>query len=174
MQRRTLLLMIGTALALPARALYDPKPITVLAEAPGTWEGSLVYRDYQKPDKMVTLKTMMVVSLAAPDELVLYYVFDDGPGKTVYSYEQMKFDMAANQIIWDSGTTKPNHSEYKITSSAIQDGKSTVTFERNSDTRTDKYSLVLTKTTWSLTKFESSLGNPEILRSKYEFKKREA
>lgn len=173
MQRRIFLLTVGAFAALPARALYDPKPIAVLEAATGTWEGTLTYRDYQKPDRMVTLKAWMTVSLTAPDELALYYLFDDGPGKTVYSYERMKFDLAANQLVWNAGTSKPNRSEYKITSSTIQDGKSALAFEKSDDKRTDRYVLEVTRKNWVLAKHEVSAGAPESLRSRYEFTRRE-
>ena len=155
MQRRTLLLTLGSFAVHPASALYDPKPIAFLEAATGTWAGTLTYRDYQKPDRMVTLKTVMTSSLAAPDELALYYVFEDGPGKTVYSYERMKFDLAGSQIIWNSGTSKPSRVEYKITSSTVQDGRSTLTFEKIQDTRTDEYSFEVTKKNWLLGKVRS-------------------
>jgi hypothetical protein len=174
MQKRTLLLTLGAFAVRPASALYDPKPIAFLETTTGTWAGTLTYRDYQKPDRMVTLKTAMTSSLAAPDELALYYVFDDGPGKTVYSYERMKFDFAGSRIIWNSGTSKPSRTEYKITFSSIQQDMSALTFEKIQDTRTDKYSFEITKKNWLLAKYEASAGTEDVLRSKYEFAKREA
>jgi len=33
----------------------------------------------------------------------LNYEFDDGPAKTVYSYEQMTFDFAGNRVVWVAG-----------------------------------------------------------------------
>ena len=174
MQKRTLLLSFGAFVLRPANALYDPKPIALLEMTTGSWEGSLTYRDYQKPDRMVALKTAVTVSLVAPDELALYYVFDDGPGKIVYSYERMKFDLVANQLIWNSGTSKPSLNEYKITSSRTEKAKSTLTFEKSADAGTDRYSFEIDKKTWVLTKYEIAPGVKESLRSKYEFSKREA
>jgi hypothetical protein len=174
MHKRSFLFTLGIIAARPALALYDPKPIALLKLAAGTWVGSLTYRDYQAPDKMVTLKTVMTVSLAAPDELVLYYVFDDGPGKTVYSYERMKFDLAANQLTWHSGSAKPKLTQYKITSATILEAKNSLIFEKSTDTKTDRYMLDVTKSNWSLVKYEIPTGGVESLRSKYEFVKREA
>ena len=171
MQKRSFLFALGTLALRPAHALYDPQPIAHLAGAPGAWEGSLTYRDYQKPDRMVTLKAAMTVSLAAPDELALYYVFDDGPGKTVYSYERMKFDLGARQLLWISGTGQPKRTEYVITSATAQDGKSAVAFEKTDGTRTDSYLFGLTGKHWSLTKHESLAGAAASLRSRYEFVK---
>ena len=39
-----------------AWALYDPKPHALLIPAVGSWRGSLVYADYQSPDRLVTAK----------------------------------------------------------------------------------------------------------------------
>jgi hypothetical protein len=172
MQKRTFLLTLGALAVRPASALYDPKPIAFLEAGTGTWVGTLTYRDYQKPDRMVTLKTVMTCSLIAPDELALYYVFDDGPGKTVYSYERMLFDFAANRIVWNSGSSKPSRVEYKIT--AMHQSRGTLTFEKTQENRNDKYSLEITKKSWLLTKYEASAGAEDLLRSKYEFAKREA
>lgn len=174
MHKRTFLATLGAFAASPASALYDPKPMAFLEAGTGIWSGTLTYRDYQKPDRMVTLKTAMTSSLVAPDELALYYVFDDGPGKTVYSYERMRFDLPGRQIIWNSGIAKPSRVDYRITSSSEQEGRSTLAFEAPQDGRTDKYSLEITKKNWLLTKHEASAGSEDILRSKYEFSKREA
>lgn len=174
MLRRTALLTLGAMAMSPAHALYDPKPIALLELATGTWLGSLTYRDYQRSDKMVTLDTQMTVSLVAPDELSLYYVFDDGPAKTVYSYERMKLDLGANQLVWQSGTSKPGRTEYAITSSMVADGKSQITFEKITDAYRDKYDLEISKSNWLLTKHERNPAGAEILRSKYIFKKRES
>lgn len=174
MQRRLLLLASGALAARPVRALYDPKPIALLESALGAWVGTLTYRDYQKPDRMVTLKTGMTSSLVAPDELALYYVFDDGPGKTVYSYERMKFDLAGQQVVWNSGVSRPKTAEYKITSSSLQDGRASIAFEQRQDASTDQCVFELTQRSWGLSKYEVSGDGARLLRSKYELVKREA
>jgi hypothetical protein len=171
MHRRALLLSSAAIGVRPAHALYDPKPIAVLELATGTWVGSLTYRDYQKPDRLVTLKTVMIVSLATPDELTLYYVFDDGPSKTVYSYEKMKFELTSNQVVWNSGTDKPTRSDFKITSSTVSNGKCSVAFEKRAESKIDRYLLEISKATWTLAKHELDAGGVEILRSRYEFVK---
>ncbi|UXH76042.1 hypothetical protein [Roseateles amylovorans] len=173
MQRRLLLLTLGLFAARPASALYDPKPLAFLESALGHWAGTLTYRDYQKPDRMVTLKTVMTASLAAPDELALYYVFDDGPGKTVYSYERMKFDLAGHQMIWNTGISKPNRVEYKISARPAQDGGTALDFEKAEDGQTDQYAWEVTPRSWRLTKYEVSGSAEKRLRSKYELAKRE-
>ncbi|ALV07793.1 hypothetical protein DES44_1125 [Roseateles depolymerans] len=180
MQRRLLLLGLGAFATRAAHALYDPKPLALIEPALGSWIGTLTYRDYQKPERMVTLSTSMTASLTAPDELALHYVFDDGPGKTVYSYERMRFDLAGQQVIWQFGISKSKLETYKITASAVQDGRSTVAFEQRQEADTDHYLFELSKRSWTLTKHEVSGGAgsdgpaARVLRSKYEFSRREA
>jgi hypothetical protein len=54
-----------------ASALYNPAPDPSLAAVQGEWVGTLTYRDYSQPDKMVTLPTRVFIALGAPSELVL-------------------------------------------------------------------------------------------------------
>lgn len=168
---RAMLLVMGLMASSHALALYDPKPSELISPAVGTWIGTLTYRDYKNPDKMVTLPARMVVTLASPNELALYYVFDDGPGKTVYSYERMTFEFDPNKLQWISGTAKPTKSEYRITSAKRDDGKTNIAFERSVEARIDRFAFDLTERGWSLTKTEVQASGAESIRSKYEFKR---
>lgn len=109
-------LLLAALLLLPctASALYDPAPADALAAAEGVWTGTLTYRDYSDPDREVTLPTRLFVTLGAPDELVLHYIYDDGPGKTVHSYERMRFDTAAGTLLWRSGPGADDATEYRL------------------------------------------------------------
>jgi hypothetical protein len=169
MRRRTLLLSLGALATRPALALYDPEPSALLANAAGSWKGSLTYRDYQNPDRMVTLPARVVVSMTAPDELVLYYVFDDGPGKTVYSYERMAFDFSKGELIWNSGSAKPSADAWRITSATTLDRTSKIAFDRASESGMDRYSLEFAPRSWMMSKSEIKAGGIEALRSRYEF-----
>ena len=145
----------------------------VLAAAPdpegGTWRGTLTYADYHSPGKLVTLPTRLVVTLAGPDELSLYYVFDDGPGKIVYSYERMALDPARTELTWISGVTKPNTNKYRITSANANNDGAKIDFERPVDSGTDTYTLEISARTWQLAKREARAGKQDLQRSKYEF-----
>ena len=174
MHRRSLLLTLGAAVARPSFALYDPMPAPGLAAVIGSWTGTLVYADYQKPDRRVTLRTKMVATLAAPDELALYYVFDDGPGKTVYSYERMAFDGATRQLVWISGTAKPSRSQYRVTSSEANEAGTKIQFERAVEGGVDKYTLDVKPRTWLLSKVEVRSGKDDLERSRYEFTRTES
>ena len=168
---RTLVLALAFFAAAPASALYDPKPNALLEPAIGRWTGTLTYRDYQNPDRMVTLNTMMSATLAGPNQLNLYYVFDDGPGKTVYSYESMQFDLDTKQLVWISGADKPERSTYAITASSLVDGKGTVAFENKSEHGINRYRLELSASQRLLEKNEVDASGESRLRNRYQFKR---
>lgn len=171
MHKRNFLLAIGAFAAKPAWALYDPKPNALLAPAIGSWRGTLTYADYQKPGQLVTLEAKLAVSLSGPDELALYYAFDDGPGKIVYSYERMLFDFSKNEMAWLSGTSKPETIQYKVTSAKLIDANSVFQFERTVEAGVDKYDFAIKARSWALTKRELRAGKADLQRSKYEFTK---
>ena len=127
--RRAIAILVAACVCSSAHALYDPKPDPALAATQGAWTGSLRYRDYQHPDRMVTLPTRLFVALSAPDALVLHYVFDDGPGKTVYSYENMRFDFAKGELAWVSGDEDRSETTYRIVSSERTPGVARIVFE---------------------------------------------
>ncbi len=86
--------------AWPVAAQYPPSPDATLAAVQGAWRGTLTYRDDARPDRNVVLATRLHAALVAPTELALHDVFDDGPGKTVHSYERMAFDFAGGTVTW--------------------------------------------------------------------------
>ncbi len=102
--------------ATSAQALYDPAPQPALAAMEGQWVGTLKYRDYQHPDRFETLPTKVSVALSAPDTLVLHYIYDDGPNKTVHSFEQMQFDLDKQRLEWRYGLKKDDVSTYQVIS----------------------------------------------------------
>lgn len=171
MRKRSLLLSLGFLCGKPAFALYDPKPSDLLAPAIGSWRGTLTYADYQSPGKLVTLPARLVVTLVGPEELSLYYVFDDGPGKIVYSYERMALDTSRSELTWISGVTKPNTSKYRIASANAHGDGAKIDFERTVDSGLDTYTLEVTARILSLTKREARTGQQDLQRSKYEFMK---
>ncbi len=103
--KAALLVLAGLCLGVSrAGALYDPKPMPALAACEGAWVGTLEYKDYSQPDRRVTLPTRLSATLAASNALALHYVFDDGPGKVVHSYERLEINLDARSVTW-SGTT---------------------------------------------------------------------
>jgi hypothetical protein len=169
MNKRTFLLALGALAARPAFALYDGKPDVLLADMAGAWEGTLTYRDYQPPGAMVTLPTRMTVALTAPHELALYYVFDDGPGKTVYSYERMAFDFPRSELVWVSGVDQPERSVYQVTAAATTAGRTAIAFKDESGKGMHRFSLDVTRQSWRMMKFEQDAAGSEFVRNTFEF-----
>ena len=174
MHRRTFLFSLAALATQPALALYDPKRNSLLERAAGAWKGTLTYRDYQNPDKMVVLPMRLAVSMTSPDELALYYVFDDGPGKIVYSYERMLFNVPKAELVWLSGSTKPRSNTYRITAATTADRISKVSFEKAGDSGLDCYSFEISQRAWTLSKVEVKSSGEETLRSRYELTKSDA
>ncbi len=170
--------------SLPALALYDLKPDPMFAAIQGEWRGTLAYRDYRepansaasasaagavKPDNMVTLATTLFVALAAPNALTLHYVFDDGPGKTVYSYERMSFDLEKNQLSWGSGAADKPATLYRITANVMEQNRRKLLFERAEGDGIHRYSLLINATSFSLEKNEFDAKGAARLRNRYQF-----
>ena len=108
--------------ATSAHALYDPAARPELADAEGRWVGQLTYRDYSDDRREVTLPVVANVALAAPDELVFHAIYDDGPKKTVHSYERLKFDTGAKALTWTHGLGADETSRYVIDATSLQAG----------------------------------------------------
>jgi hypothetical protein len=170
MQRRSLLLTLGgVLLARPAMALYDARPDPLLAQAAGAWKGTLSYRDYQPPHDMVTLQTRLAIAPTAPRQLALYYMFDDGPGKTVYSYEQMTFDFEAKTIAWNTGGNPPQRDNHAITRVETVGATTHIAFARTHEGKPQRHELALSPVAWSLVAYEPGADGVELLRSRYDF-----
>jgi hypothetical protein len=169
MKRRTAIAILATMCAGSVFALYDPKPDEVLSAVQGEWKGSLTYRDYGKADRLVTLPTRLFVALSAPNELVFHYAFDDGPSKTVFSYERMNFDFNNNQLSWSSGTAEKSLSTFQITSNISEGGTRRLTFEGRNGEKTDRYTMVLSPRELRLAKDEVGVNGTPLFRNKYDF-----
>ena len=167
MHKRTFLFSLAAMVTRPALVLYDSKPNGLLESATGSWKGTLTYRDYQNPDKMVVLSTRLAVSMTSPDELGLYYVFDDGPGKIIYPYERMLYNVPKGELVWISGSAKPTSTRYRVTASTTVDRTSKIAFEKASDSGADRYAFEISPRSWMLTKGEVKSSGVETLRSRY-------
>jgi hypothetical protein len=168
MQRRLALFGIASLFSGPSLALYDPKPVEWLSAVQGEWRGSLTYRDYGEPKKMVTLPTRLFVALGSPTELVLHYIFDDGPGKTVYSYERMNFDLSHRQVNWLSGGDGKAIAHSVVSQTASGDMR-TIVFETQGEKELKRYTLETSTRSMRLGEEEVSSAGVAMFRNRYEF-----
>ena len=133
--------------------------------------GTLTYRDYSTADRVVTLPTRLFVALTAPNQLVLDYIFDDGPVKTVYSYETMLFDRSAQQVVWTSGAEKKEVFNHRIISDAEESGIRKLVFERKKDSKFLRFSMLFSGTTVSLREDEVAADGSTTNRNEYRFQR---
>lgn len=170
--RRTLIAALAVLAALPAHALYDPKPAGPLALLQGEWRGELTYDDCSNPGKLVTLPTRVFVALASPAAVTLNYEFDDGPTRTVYSYEQMTFDFPGNGVAWVAGVEKREASTYRIVSSVVDGTRWRIVFESVADgAEKAVYTLETSDEAPSLKKKEVDRAGAKTFRNEYKLRR---
>ncbi|MBL8525291.1 MAG: hypothetical protein JNN20_16545 [Betaproteobacteria bacterium] len=169
-----LLLAVCSAVSLTAHALYDPPPVVALAAIEGAWQGALEYRDYQPPFKRVTLPTRLFVTASAPKELTLHYIFDDGPKKTVHSYDRLLVDTDAG-VVRFSGLKADDVTTATIVRSASTDGVLEVIAERTQDNKgveeVTRYRLRFGKDAFDILKTAGPKGAEGEFRNQYSFKR---
>ena len=162
-----ILAMIIGSLAMPVAA-YDPAPDSNLAPAQGRWHGDLTYNDYSNPGSLVSIPTRMFAAMSSPTTLVLQLTFDDGPGKTVYSYESLNFDFSADRVTWTSGVTEPEVLEAKIVANTFEDSVRTMILERPTKEKLIRYTLELSAQHFSLATDEVSDSGSTTFRNRYQ------
>jgi len=170
--RRTLIAALVALTAWPAYALYDPAPAGPLARLQGEWRGELTYDDFSNPGKLVTLPTRVFAALASPTAVTLLYEFDDGPTKTVYSYEQMRFDFAGLRVVWVSGAEQPEESSYRMVSSDVDGARWRIVFE-STDGEPDRavYTLETDGAVLTFRKEELDAAGAKRLRNEYRLRR---
>lgn len=155
-----------------AAALYDPAPEPSLAAVQGEWTGTLTYRDYSQPDRMVTLPTRLFIALGSPRELVMHFVYDDGPSKTVYSYERMHFDFSASELTWSS-LGEQDSTKCRIGERAQEKPVGVrITCEHADNGKIERYKLVLTAERLAISKEEVEPSGTSLLRNEYSFRRK--
>jgi hypothetical protein len=169
--RQLILSAVLFLLIAPAFALYDSKPLPEVAALQGQWQGTLTYNDYSSPGKLVTLKTALFAALSKPNEIAWHLVFDDGPNKTIYSYERMQFDFSAATVIWTSGADKPSSETLIITEVKHEGHVSTIQFETCENNETSRYSLISSTTSLQFTKYEIDINGQQVMRNQYQFER---
>lgn len=169
--QRTLLALLLALTAFGASSQGAAAPEPALAAVEGVWRGTLTYRDYSSPDKMVTLPTRLAVALSAPAALTLHYVYDDGPGKIVHAYEQLVFDFARDEARWTSGSTPATRS-YRIVASREVAGGREWTLERPGDRAgSDRIVLTFAADRLQAEKTEIDASGSGTFRNRYVFRR---
>jgi hypothetical protein len=170
MQRRAALALLSLLVAaLPAFALYDPEPDATLAAVEGEWKGSLTYRDYSDPDRIVTLPTEIFVTLGSPQELVMHYIYDDGPGKVVHSYETMRFDFEGSRVTWISGVKERTESTGRIVSDSREGATRRLVIESTDDGKVARHTYEFGADRFGMRKDEIDAAGKSTFRDRYEF-----
>jgi hypothetical protein len=164
------LLVCGTCFLPPqAKAAHPPAPLTEIAVAAGSWQGKLLYNDYASPGNMVTLPTRLHVALSQPDTLVLYFIYDDGPGKIVYGYDQMQFDLKAGLVNWRSGDNATATQSYQITAVQRNAAGTHFSLSRQADALKIQYQLTIAASSIVMEKTEVAPASAAVFRHRYEF-----
>ncbi len=171
MLRRSFLSLLAATAATDALALYDPPPQVLLDYVPGTWRGTLTYRDWGKPDRLVELPCRVNASLLGPTSVSLSFLFDDGPGKQVHSYDRWLFDFFKREMVWVSGADREERSLYAIESAKLTDAGSAIALTRTVDGKAFRQQLVSSQQSLRLTKVEVSSDGQEIFRNAYDLRR---
>ena len=173
MLRRTFLGWTALVCLPPLALAADPPPDAVLSSIQGNWGGSLQYKDFSAPDKLVTLPTKLSIALSGPDEITMHYVYDDGPNKTVYAYERMRFDFAKNEVHWKGGSKdKPVEMTWQITRSVPSGASRLVVMERpRNEGKKDRLTFELAPAALTFAKDEIAADGQSSFRNKYTFKR---
>lgn len=166
---RLLLLVSALVCTASAQALYDPPTDATVTRLQGEWRGTLTYDDYSRPGQRVTLPTTLYVAASAPNEVVLHYVFDDGPGKTVYSYERLSIDAVAKTVVLSWGIKKPEQETATLVSETETAGVRTLVFETTSDKGRDRQTVEIGANSLVWRKEEIEGQQPPRYRNRYEF-----
>ena len=171
MMARLVLLLFMLASVAPVRALHDPAPDPTLAVVEGAWTGTLTYRDYSPPPGLVTLPTRLFVALSAQDELVMHYVYNDGPGKTVHSYESMRLEFAEKRVTWTSGDKKRESTVGQVVSDTQNGTTRRVVIETSDADGAARHTLEFAPDRLTMKKEEIDAAGGTVLRNTYEFKR---
>jgi len=163
-----ILAMVIGSMATPAAALYDPAPDSNIALVQGEWHGELTYNDYSNPGSLVSIPTRMFAAMGSPTTLVLQLTFDDGPGKTVYSYESLTFEFSSDRLSWTSGVTEPEALDATIVANTLEDGVRTIILERLTEEKLVRYTLELSAQQFSLATYEVADSGDATFRNKYQ------
>jgi hypothetical protein len=107
-------LAIGTMLATMAWGA-PPTAAEFHAALAGRWQGTLEYKDYQRPDRRVTLPTIIEATPLTSGGVALHIIYDDGPGKTVVDDDRFVLANDRATLAW-SGVQAAEQAVYAVRS----------------------------------------------------------
>lgn len=165
MNRRHLLGSLALLAAPPAFALYEPAPLDLFKHLPGTWRGALTYRDWSPPHRLVSLPCTLYAALTSPREASLFFVFQDGPGKVVYSYDRWTVDASGDALAWVSGEDR---SSYQLTKMPSDDTEQSFSLRRNLDGKAYLQRVSVSAGSFRLQKVEVAADGSETFMNGYE------
>ena len=114
------------------------------------------------------------MTASTPKELTLHYIFDDGPKKTVHSYDRLLIDTEAG-IVRFSGLKADDVTTATIVRSATSDGVLEVIAELTQDNKgvaeVSRYRLRLGSNVFDLLKTAGPKGAEGEFRNQYSFKR---
>jgi hypothetical protein len=166
------LAVLGLHAAEPAPALSADK---IYGLSSGEWTGVPEYRDYQPPHGRVTLPTKLAVTLSPDDAaLILRFVYDDGPKKTVKWTSLPALDLPARRLTW-SDRGKPLEAGDTFTlAEASPDGTRLVflgTKLEDNKTARIRYTFISAPNAWNILK-ETTSNIPDFaFRHEYRLSK---
>ncbi len=144
----------------------------------GEWTGTLEYKDYRNPDRRVTLPTTLSVTWAADSsDVQMYFVYDDGPGKTVTSRDRFVADPPLTAVEW-GGVTDSLPQRFTVvsrTADAATRGQTLVLEGMGEDDDAPalfRETLTLTPTSFTLLKETKPVGGAFGFRHVYRFTRR--
>lgn len=139
----------------------------------GAWQGVLEYRDYQPPHGRVTLPTRLTVT-RAPDApaLILAFVYDDGPKKTVKSTSRLTLDPVSRSLTWsDEGKPVARGDVFTLTEASASGDRLIFLGESMDDDKPSRirYTFLTGPDSWRILK-ETTSDNPDFaFRHEYRF-----
>ena len=141
----------------------------------GEWTGVLEYRDYQPPHGRVSLPTTLAVARATDAAaLILRFVYDDGPKKTVKSTSRLTLDLPDRRLTWsDEGKATQPEDTFTLTDASPDGTRLVFLGTQMDDNKTSRirYTFTTAANSWRILKETTSDGPDFAFRHEYRLKK---
>jgi len=148
-------------------------PPAIYALWTGEWKGVLEYRDYQPPHGRVRLPTILSVTAAnSSPALMLHFVYDDGPNKTVKSASRLTLDPAARTLTWvEDGKPATAEDTFTLAEASASGDRLVFCGEAMDDNKPARVRLTFTTAPgeWRILKETTSDGPTFAFRHEYRF-----